>query len=148
MKYAGFREEIEKLGYQVDNNLSHNIFVVTSGGKVILSVSKKGAYIINSNHKSFIDLEDLEKERLLGLAWQLASTPIDKRKDEKGYRLKLPFIKSYGYLNLDEIDGVYELSTEVQANNYQTIFAESEVEELKQNYNLDSFVMEEVKEDE
>src|SRR5699024_5424008 len=109
MKYSEFKREIEKLGYRVDN-YPDNIYVETSGVGTIFIVSKNGTYAIDTNCYGFEILRNHEKMELAELAIQLAKTPLDEREDEKRYRLRLPFIKSYGYLNLDKINGVYELS--------------------------------------
>lgn len=147
MKYSEFTKEVEKLGYGTMNNGTH-LYIINARGSRLIHIDKTETCSIETTYALFNTIPDGDKHKLFLLTFRLASTPPEEREDEKRYRLKLPFIKSYGYLNLDKINGVYELSGEKQVNNYQTIFAESEVEELKQNYNLDSFVMEEVKEDE
>jgi len=147
MRYSEFEQLVKDEGFDT-NETGESLFVLSNQKNIVTSVGKTKMFMLDTNWYYFQYLSDYDKERLLKLAIELARTPLDEREDEKRYRLRLPFIKSYGYLNLDEINGVYELSGEKQVNNYQTIFAESEVEELKQNYNLDSFVMEEVKEDE
>lgn len=147
MKYSEFKQLVKDEGFKTKETQEF-LYILNEEELPVTTIGLTERYTLDNSFDGFGCLGVYDKKRLFNLAVELASTPLDEREDEKRYRLRLPFIKSYGYLNLDKINGVYELSGEKQVNNYQTIFTESEVEELKQNYNLDSFVMEEVKEDE
>ena len=147
MKYSKFIEILENKGYKVDN-FKDVIGIKDEDGYPLCTIEKAMEGRIDVGYSKFHRLYPKEKFELFILIGKLLDTPLDEREDEKRYRLRLPFIESYGYLNLDKIDGIYELSDEEQVNDYQTIFTESEIAELKEKYNLDSFVLEEVKEDE
>lgn len=146
MKYSEFEKDIEAMGYSIVNGKG-DIYVEKRGHSYLISVGLRSTYTINSDYKLFRNLEDLEKERLFNLAWQLASTPLKDREDEKKYRLRIPFMNDVGYLNIGEENGNYYLTTKLESDYFRTTFTESEIEELKAEHNLDSFVVEEVKED-
>lgn len=150
MKYSEFKRDIEAMGYSIFNGSGTGDLYVRKGKyRYLISVGIRSTYVIDSKFESFRDLEYLEKERLLALAWRLASTPLDEREDEKRYRLKLPFVRSdYGYLNQVRYEKQLTINNKFESNAYKAIFTESEIKELKQKNNLDSFVMEEVLEDE
>lgn len=149
MKYSEFKRDIEEMGYSIVNG-KDDLYVRKRRHRMIISIGLNSTYVIDSKFESFKDLEDLEKERLLNLAWQLASTPLDERVNEKRYRLKLPFVKDdLKYLTVRKATG--DLTVSYLApyyEDYQGEFTETEIKELKRKHNLDSFVLEEVKEDE
>ena len=152
MKYSEFKRLLKQRDYvavmddnhvMVRDKTNHD-----KSGCNVISISRGTAYIIDTNYYEFSVLPHNVRSMLFRLATQLAGTPLNEREDEKRYRLKLPFVRDSGYLTNARASGNYYISNEVETSHYQVIFTESEVEELKQNYNLDSFVMEEVKEDE
>ena len=147
MKYSEFESDIEAMGYSISLDLD-NLYVRGGERVYLLSVGSHSAYTINSDYEHFRNLEDSKKERLLDLAWRLANTPLEERDDEKKYRLRLPFIKNgMGYLNEFQSGDIF-IGDKHQAHKHKTIFTDSEIEALKAKHNLDSFVMEMVKDDE
>ncbi len=148
MRYSEFEELVVSSGYEIDKHLRY-LNVRDELGNVLLFISLEMEFVIGTNFITFRDLPYHEKDMLFNLAVELASTPLQEREDEKRYRLKLPFGElDFKYLNL--IRGIEKLivNNRVDSKVHQTIFTESEIAELKAKHNLDSFVLEEVKEDE
>ena len=146
MKYSEFERDIEAMGYSISIDLD-NLYVKGRERACLISVGTHNAYIINSDYDHFRHLEDSKKEKLLGLVWQLASTPLEERNEEKRYRLRLPFLADHqAYLN--EFRNGFFMGDKHQTHKHKTIFTEREVKELKAKHDLDGFVMEEVKDDE
>ena len=145
MRYSKFKREVEKLDLEVMSNQRY--IDVAIDKTVFLEISKENQYTMNADFWGFQFLASEIKRELFRLATELASTPLDEREDEKRYRLKLPFAMKYdSYLNLCS-DGFF-VSSKDNSNDCKTIFTESEIEELKRKYNLDSFVLGEVLENE
>jgi len=93
-------------------------------------------------------LPDDDKKKLLALACELAITPLDEREDEEKYRLKIPLMGDSGYLNIENTTGRYYITNRSETARFRTVFTRSELNELKTEHDLGSFVMEEVKDDE
>ena len=148
MKYSAFERDIKSMGYSLIHGID-DLYVKKGNLDLVISVGFRNTYTINSDYEHFRSLEDSEKERLLDLAWQLASTPPEERMDEKKYRLRLPFVTDdTKYLTVHKVTRDPIISYPVSYyEDYQYEFTESEITELKQTYNLDSFVVEEVFED-
>ena len=111
MKYSEFKREIESMGL-ITITQKGFVEVLDKYGEMLLSVDMEYNFSICTDYFKFDKLDKEIKKKLFNLAVELASTPLDEREDEKRYRLRLPFIKSLGYLNLDKINGVYEISSE------------------------------------
>lgn len=146
MKYSEFMRRIERQGLK-PIDLGDYIEIRNNSDDVLFCVEKKSVYVIDLDYDMFREQDTYFKRTLFNLAVELASTPPDEREDKKRYRLKLPFaIESVSYLNISS-DGIF-ISSVTDGIDCKTIFTESEIEELKRKHNLDSFVLEEVKEDE
>ena len=147
MKYSKFTQNIKGLGYRTVDK-GDSLYIATVGDSRLIAIDKTKVCSVDSTYGLFDStLPNGDKEKLLTLAVELAITPLKDREDEKRYRLRLPFaIESDSYLNV--CDEGFFVSSKDGTFGDKTVFTESEVSELKQNHNLDSFVMEEVKEDE
>ena len=149
MKYSEFKREIEAMGLITITEKGF-VEVLDKYGEMLLSVDMEYNFSICTDYFKFDKLDKEIKKELFYLAVELASTPLQEREDEKRYRLKLPFLDRLSYyLNRAKDDeNQLFLSSREESVYYQTVFTESEITDLKQKYNLDSFVLEEVKEDE
>lgn len=148
MKYSEFERDVEAMGYSLVHGIDE-LHVIKGDLDLVISVGFRSTYTINSNYEYFRNLESPEKENLFDLAWLLASTPPEERGVEKRYRLRLPFVKdSPEYLTVRKATGDLVISSSISLfDDYQGTFTESEITELKQTYNLDSFIVEEASED-
>ena len=153
MKYSEFIREVEKMGLNT-TTVNGCVEVLNKYGEMLLYVDMDYDFSISTEYTSFdeLDFDELDKEikkKLFNLAVELASTPLDEREDEKRYRLRLPFITDHrAYLNGFRNGFFVGNKSNVNKHKTKIIFTESEIEELKRKHNLDSFVLEEVKEDE
>lgn len=146
MKYKEFKEKVKELGYGIDNGYDRFVYVVNYDKETLISINKNERYSINSDYSSFGNLNDEYKRVLLRLSYELASTPLDEREDEKKYYLKLDstIIPNLSYLNFSEYDGEFEISSKNEYEGYKTAFTESEIKELEKEHDLSIFVKEEV----
>ena len=145
MRYSEFKRDVEKLDLEVMSNQRY--IDVAIDKTVFLEISKENQYTMNADFWGFQFLASEVKRELFKIATELASTPLDEREDEKKYRLRLPFCEdNYSYLNQSG-NRFYVADNELLSSAKAT-FTKSEIEELKEKHNLDSFVLEEVKEDE
>jgi len=149
MKYSKFIQSVRDLGYRVDD-IGNFLYVTTTTGNQLIAINKAKAYSVDSTYDRFDSmLPDDDKKALLALTYELAMTPLEEREDEKRYRLKIPFIgDSLAYLNMHrEDENKLILSTCGESISYQAVFTEAEIVTLEEKYNLDSFVREEVKDE-
>ena len=150
MKYSKFKREIEAMGLNT-TTVNGCVEVLDKYGEMLLYVDMEYDFSISTEYTSFDELDQEIKNKLFNLAVELASTPPKEREDEKRYRLRLPFVNSaYNCLNLNLMRSSEELTieNEIETVRYKTVFTETEIKELKRKHNLDSFILEEVKEDE
>lgn len=151
MKYSTFTKLVEGVGLKVSVHDDGLTVYDPETGNTMLSIDKESTFTFSTNYREFEKLSDHDKQIFLDWAIKLASTPIADRENEKRYRLKLniPFVEQIAiYLNKRTRESGFLLSNKTENSFHQTIFTESEVKELKQKHNLDSFIMEEVNEDE
>ena len=148
MKYSEFIREVEAIGLNI-GICGGYIDVLDEHDEPLLNVGTEYDFSICTDYSSFDELDKDDKKELFNLAAELASTPLKDREDEKRYRLRLPFVEeNISYLSLIVEGSYYTITSKINNSRYKSIFTESEITELKQKYNLDSFVIEEVKEDE
>ena len=132
MKYSEFKVEVEKLGYIVKNKNEYHIYVSDADGLTIARVGKLHAVEMATDFMKFTTITRLEHKLLIYTHCKnLAETPLAEREEEKRYRLRLniPLIGSKEYLFMSsDKKQVYLGSGEWMG--YQTIFTESEIEDM------------------
>ena len=127
MKTSEFKRELKKIGdYEFYDN-----YVLTASGIWILFISSKSRNAIDTEGAVF-DVSD----ELFKLVCEYAATPIKEREDEKRYRVNIIKDFEYGYLNRSNWDKLFEFDNEDDTKHLQTIFTESEIEEMKRNPSL------------
>ena len=135
MKYSEFKAEVEKLGFEVEENPNTVVAFRESDGSIIGKVYKQTTACLNTKWSSFVLLKDNEKNELLDLFARLAKTPLAEREEEKRYYLRnvSPLLRGSGrgYLakNKDTLE-YYALSLKCSEEFYQTIFTESEINQM------------------
>lgn len=147
MKYSEFERKINSMGFEViESSHSPSILVANSDGMLVALVSKINEFVVSSFFDEFGLLERYQKKDLVDLCYQLASTPLEDREDEKKYYLRLDstIIADLSYLNLSEEDGNFELSNKNDFRDYKVTFTETEITELEEKHDLSMFVKEEV----
>jgi len=75
MNYSKFTHDVEAMGYSVVNKVDRGaLYVVNGEHERLISVELYSTNTVDSQFESFRDLEDMEREKLLDLAWRLAMT--------------------------------------------------------------------------
>ena len=135
MKTKDFIEKVEALGYVVDKIDTH--LVIEERGEIALAlVSSWERFAMTTDFHEFkTHLSDQEAEKLAGLIFVYTATPIEDREEEKRYYLRnsSPLLRGSGrgYLakNKDTLE-YYALSLKCSEEFYQTIFTESEINQM------------------
>ena len=134
MKYSEFKAEVEKLGFEVEENPNTVVAFRKSDGSIIGKVYKKTTACLDTKWSSFALLKDNEKNKLLDLFARLAKTPLAEREEEKRYYLrlatKIDVYEDRRYLNMDIPNEKYTLSENKDDAYYKAIFTESEISQL------------------
>ena len=135
MKYSEFKAEVEKLGFEVEENPNTVVAFRESDGSIIGKVYKQTTACLNTKWSSFVLLKDNEKNELLDLFARLAKTPLAEREEEKRYWLRSvsPMLRKSecGYLLYHKSMGRYFTgSAEYGGDVYQAIFTESEIAQM------------------
>ena len=153
MKTSEFIKRVEELWFSVKEKK----YTVTGGAWLIvcegehteiMGIEKDIRFLIDTNYENFIDLDDDLQKELFDLAVEYSRTPVEERKEEKKYYVKLPWLgEDSKYLNRNKSTGTYITAMKNEYLYYQTKFTMEEIEKLKEKYNLDSFEIVEVEDD-
>lgn len=98
MKVKEFKKEIIDIGakYNLDLEVTEDIFdfYIKSGTRPLASVSKSTTYLVIAGYAMYEKLEERLRRDLLNAMYELASTPLAERKEEKRYIIPLPHLTS------------------------------------------------------
>ena len=113
------------------------------------TISSKGIHIYNLDKEliGWVDVDDFgavdtsyksldnmkNKEEIVKLIFEYASTPLDERTDEPKFRVRM-LINYDNFLNQDRRSKDIFLAEPDETDNRQTIFTKSEYEKLQQKY--------------
>lgn len=84
-------------------------------------------------------LKDDLKEKLFNLVNDYASTPLDKRvKEQERFflKFKIEIGDKYEYLNYYKEEDVLTLDNSLETSNFQTLFTDKELKELKEKFGV------------
>ena len=153
MKTSEFIKRAGELGFNVKDcvNFYNNekiIKGIRDEYKTFARVGEDGRFLVDSFYSDFKKLDIATQEALFDLVVEYARTPIEERKEEKKYYLRLPIFvyDNENYLNLERDTGKYLFGSKKNIERYQTQFTQKEIDEMKKRFNLDSFEHVEVKE--
>lgn len=164
MEIQDFIKEINEMGYRTHE---HRTYITVwwhnedeEEDVDIAEISKTERFVLNTNYDGFENLTEDEKEKMLGICYKLAATPIGERDTEKRYYLRhrwmnqesggrcyLKFNAARNEYTLDSRDGGYLFSIDGVCNS-KAEFTEAEIEEIKKKFNtsFEDFEIMEVKE--
>ncbi|AFU63177.1 hypothetical protein 8014-B2_00110 [Lactobacillus phage ATCC 8014-B2] len=130
MKYSEARKYIEELSSKYTINMDDGDFNVLYKGKSVGYVD--GAY---GQYGLYIHNEDIFKKlpfnnKLYMILAELAMTPLDERKEEKKYFIRV-FNIDYGYLNIHS-NGKVTCDDNYEGLGFKTRFTRHEINQLKQ----------------
>ena len=131
--YEEFKEEIEKLGFDILSD-ERSISVIRMD-YTFVEVSKKSLGCIDASFSSFPCLGDDNRTEMLDLCMKLTKTPLDKRTREKKYYWRLKgFNNKDSYLNLIDDENSILISSEEDFSYYRTQFTEKEFMDLVEEH--------------
>ena len=135
MRYSEFKREVEKLGFVVEDDGTPIYVDKSKDGETLVSIGKHKRFWLDPGWSGFNNLTEDQKLKLYDLAYQLAKTPLAEREEEKRSYLRnvSPLLRGSGrgYLakNKDTLE-YYALSLKCSEEFYQTIFTESEINQM------------------
>ena len=137
MKTKDFIEKVEALGYVVDKIDTH--LVIEEHGEIALAlVSSWERFAMTTDFHEFkTHLSDQEAEKLAGLIFVYAATPIEDREEEKRYYLRKIPVPLLGegekelYFTIQISNGRPDVFTYINNTElFKTIFTESEISQM------------------
>ena len=133
MKYSEFKQEVEKLGFVMEDGTP--IYVDKSKeGETLMSIGKHQQFCLDTGCSGFNNLTEDQKLKLYELGYELSKTPIAEREEEKRYRLRiaanLGFKDDQRFLNLNIEREEYFICSARQSEWVKNIFTESEIDEM------------------
>ena len=137
MKYSEFNKKMSGRNLEVKET-GEKIAVYNKNGGAVVFISKYSMYSLDTRFNGFENLTEKEKNYVLYNANELAITPLEKREEEKRYRLKFVGHVDDGYEYLYILNGQRAMDIIGLA----TTFTESELEHMNET----GFVREEVTE--
>lgn len=150
MKTKEFIKRVEELGFEAEEYES-GIYIKDRDGDCVTSVGSKCEYMVDCSWTGFMFLGETKRKSLFELAFEYASTPINKRKEEKKFYLRHECLNrknGLGYLNLlrDYYPLDFRLMDKRDKANWVTKFTDKDIEQIRDVYefNLDDFEMIEV----
>ena len=142
MKYSEFRSIVKDMNYNLEETETGIKVRKKVLNRPIAYVGKEKRFIF-SVYTVFDELKEAEQEELFYLVTELAKTPLEKRKEEKQYRLKFEnnLKEIYVLFNESTSDWTYYDNGKFVGNkNKKAIFTESELKDIDET----GFVREEV----
>lgn len=156
MRYKEFAKKIEdwgrKYGYVTEVTIDdwHTyVNIELDEFYVIACISNIYIFGLETRWNYFSKIKNHARGELFNILVELAKTPPEEREEEKKYYLRLSIFgydDEQNYLNLERDTGEYLFGSKKDIAYYQTQFTQKEIDEMKKNYNLDSFEIEDVEE--
>lgn len=136
MTYKQFRTWAEGKGYEVFENEER--ITAAKESRALCTVRKDGVFEIDDNHREFRRLPREDKKNLFEKIMELAATPLDERVEDKRYKLRHRWMISYDSFNyLNKTRYGYSLASGDNSDDYQTMFTEDDIEEIKEKFKTD-----------
>lgn len=128
------KREIKNLGFNTRED--YRLMEVTSSvGDTLAKISKVQTHALNVLYPEFIirTIPDVQ-ENLYNLLDRYARTPIEKREEEKKYRLRLDvnnkIENNWQILGKNREDGAYHIGLGRGSDKWQTTFTQAEIDEM------------------
>lgn len=150
MKAKEFIKRVEELGYSFSSSY-YCWEIRNKKNHLIAVVSKDVLYKISTDSAYWDVIPDEDKNKLLELIVEFASTPVEDREEEKKFYIKHKWIgdETLSYLQFDREHNCHMLNLAIGDNSWKKEFTEEEIEGFKQtfNTNLEDFEIIEVKDE-
>ena len=134
MKTKEFIAKVEALGFLVHNGHCY-LEVEDTEGKDVVDVLKAKRWVYDCEFDAFESLHEVKQTELMEFVTEYVTTQVKDREEEKRYYLRnvSPLLRGSGrgYLakNKDTLE-YYALSLKCSEEFYQTIFTESEINQM------------------
>jgi hypothetical protein len=91
MKDKEFVKKIKALGYKIQKTTPSGVYfqITDMDGSVLLWVAREATFSINNQDVSFGELSFDEQSNLMKVALKYIATPIDDRKEEPHFKVKI-----------------------------------------------------------
>lgn len=145
MTYEFFKKEVKKLGLQY--GIFDTTIIVGNGSKSVYFVSGKERYNICVRNE-FYNLDEISQGEVFELVTELAKTPLDERGDlceEEKWYLKHKYLNTLmGKNYLCKNGNSLFLKEKINSIGLKYRFTRYDIEELKEQININDFEMEKV----
>lgn len=82
MQYEDFKQEVDNLGYELDEEL--HSYCILKDDEPLINIDKVNCYQIDSFNGNLEELTNKEVKKLFDLAIEFTSTPVEERQKTKG----------------------------------------------------------------
>ena len=144
MRTKEFVKRVEELGYLVDDNYYHYWEIRNNKNYLIAVVSKDVLYKISTDSGYWDDISDEDKNKLLELIVEFASTPVEDREEEEKFYLKhrwlmTEFGDTYYLCKCYNAAGKisYGVRLSYITHDETWLFTLKEIEEIKEKFDTD-----------
>nr|DAM85317.1 MAG TPA: hypothetical protein [Caudoviricetes sp.] len=145
MTYETFKYEVKKLGLTV--HFFDTLIFIKNGYRTVYCVDTKKRYYINREYE-FSNLDEILQGEVFELVTELAKTPLDERGDlceEEKWYLKHKYLNTLmGKNYLCKNGNSLFLKEKTNSIGLKYRFTRYDIEELKEQINLNDFEMEKV----
>jgi len=141
MKTKEFIKKVEELGYSFSSSY-YCWEIRNKKNHLIAVVSKDVLYKISTDSAYWDVIPDEDKNKLLELIVEFASTPVEDREEEKKFLIQHKYLVSKNLLPVNlawnKLKDVYRsINLKVDNHIYQAQFTFKEYEEIKKKLNTD-----------
>uniref|UniRef100_UPI00403F9D97 hypothetical protein n=1 Tax=Lentilactobacillus hilgardii TaxID=1588 RepID=UPI00403F9D97 len=139
MKFNELKEKVEALNQDVNGDYSvgryHGAIMISSGvdGWFMYEISNSLIGVFRHFGRT-LELPEHDRLALQKLAYKYSRTPLDERRDEPKFRVKMLPDDVYGYLNQSTDAKHLFVSNSDNLPMDKTIYTQSEYEQLQQKY--------------
>lgn len=136
MRTTEFVKEVLNSGFEITERPD---FISIYYRNVLISiVSKNKNFLAGMTYESLNDLSEELREKLYNLIDEYVRTPLNERREEKKYYLRLTALiknEEYNYLNYDD-EEEFILGNRIESSDWQTQFTQKEIDEIKENFGV------------
>lgn len=136
MRTTEFVKEVLNSGFEITERPD---FISIYYRNVLISiVSKNKNFLAGMTYESLNDLSEELREKLYNLIDEYVRTPLNERREEKKYYLRLTALiknEEYNYLNYDD-EEEFILGNRIESSDWQTQFTQAEIDDIKEKFKV------------
>lgn len=137
MRTTEFVKEVLNSGFEITER--PDSISIYYRNVLISIVSKNKNFLAGTTYESFNDLSEELREKLYNLIDEYVRTPLNERREEKKYYLRLTALikdEDYNYLNYGDEAEEFILGNRIESGDWQTQFTQKEIDEIKENFGV------------